>query len=225
MIRCGHPPKKCYMDKDHQTLCEKCREPLLQNDDKITENPFADGLISKAEIACKNVLYDPSKANEEKKEEPKQCEWKGLVKDWQKHNDTDCQYAIINCNDCCEYQSSRSLQAAHHDKCDFAVIKCPLNCNGDILRKDTKDHTEQKCPKTVMKCTNAECNEEPLREVLNQHVTQLCPKRLVDCDYGQYGCTQARVKHESMADHMQQFETKHIQFQLNRLYQIVIQVV
>ena len=169
------------MDKDHQTFCRKCSEALQTKNIKFNPNPFADGLVAKAEIVCSNKLTDPSKNDEEKKEEPKQCEWKGLVKDWQTHNDTDCQHAIINCNDCCEYMASRSLQEAHHGICGFATIKCPLNCNSDILRKDTKDHTEQKCAKTVMNCTNEDCKEQPLREVLQHHVTQVCEHRIVEC--------------------------------------------
>eukprot|EP01083_Nonionella_stella_P318514 1164686_1 len=220
-IECGHPPKRCLMDKDHQTLCELHAEPFLQKGDKIIDNPFADSMVAKAEIACKNALFDPDKADDEKKEEPKQCEWKGLVKDWQTHNDRDCTFTVVNCEDCCEYSSSRSLQPAHHEVCPFATIDCPLTCGGKILRKDTKTHTEDECPQTVMDCTNAECTCKIIRRLFDAHVTQECPKRIVPCPYGVYGCTQPNVKFESMEEHLQQFEIKHLQFQLNSLYELV----
>jgi len=89
-IICGHPPKQCWMNEKRETLCGQCSIPFRQNGDKIEHNPFADDILDKAEIACKNVLFDPSKKDDEKKEEPKQCEWKGTIKDWgPKHDAVD----------------------------------------------------------------------------------------------------------------------------------------
>ena len=223
LFRCGHPPKKSFVDQDQQNLCEECSKLLIKSGLKIDPNPFADRMIAQAEIRCGNVLFDPNVNPEEKKEGEEQCEWKKLVKDWPEHNKV-CPYTITNCTDCCEYKASRSLQPAHTEVCGFAVIVCPLNCGAHIQRKDTEDHTQNKCPKTIMQCTNDECKEELTRDKLHQHVTQLCCKRIVECKYSEFGCTQERIKHESMKQHMVDFGTKHIQYQLEILYRMMAKV-
>ena len=53
------------MNENRQTLCEECSIPFRQNGDKIEYNPFADDILEKAEIVCKNILFDPAQKDDE----------------------------------------------------------------------------------------------------------------------------------------------------------------
>eukprot|EP01083_Nonionella_stella_P296212 1006375_1 len=223
-VQCGHPPKKCFVNNDNLLLCELHAEELIQKGNKINAQPFADGLISNAKIICPNILFDPSKNDDEKKEEPKQCEHKCLIKNWSEHNTTTCPYTIIDCQTChSDFNASRCLQEEHNKICDHVIIECEQKCDHKILRKDLVTHKANDCPETILNCTNQTCSQKIARKLFTQHVNNTCVKRIVECKYKTYGCPQENVKFEDMEQHMKLFETKHLQFHMNALFVLVTQ--
>ena len=122
--------------------------------------------------------------------------------------------------------------------CQLARIACAF-CNGDIERKDLKEHEEEKCtkrpysceycdnykstfedvttnhwpgcPSHPMPCPN-ECGASPKLKFLANHVEKECTLQVIDCPFKYAGCEE-RLLRKDMPNHITQSLALHMSLQ------------
>ena len=122
----------------------------------------------------------------------------------------------------------------HVEKCSFANVACELGCGRSMLKKDSKQHLTNECPKRKVKCQHClkedsydfiigqhtdSCNEYPIycprgcmkiimRKDLPMHA-EVCLLENVQCVFHDVGC-KARALRKDLQEHLQQNQQDHL---------------
>ncbi|EAL73330.1 hypothetical protein DDB_G0267754 [Dictyostelium discoideum AX4] len=122
-----------------------------------------------------------------------------------------CEYRFLKCTnlyandlcselDICGYDYRYNQSEKHRDECPYGIIGCTL-CGKDCSRVDIESHTENHCPKLLVKCPT--CNQDQLiaRCDLDDHLSVDCAMIEIDCILKESGCKE-RVKRNQLANHL-----------------------
>ena len=103
----------------------------------------------------------------------------------------------------CEWQGELSEVEESHIKrnCPYALVRCPLGCDGKVERKDLDAHSVNECPKRPVTCSKCE-HESTFEKLHSEHLDDMgqCPMESLSCAYEDFGCME-KVKRCEMDSH------------------------
>ena len=145
----------------------------------------------------------------------------------------------------CEWEGTVGTLEEHVDTCDFTVVNCPKQCNKNVMRKDLKQHLEDKCPNRdyecqhcrkkdsyaniteihydectmiVLPCPNSECTQTLERAQIQMHLENDCEHTVILCKYEGIGCY-VKMKRKDMGAH-EQDDKAHLHQALNSVVRL-----
>nr|ABN04154.1 tumor necrosis factor receptor-associated factor 6 [Branchiostoma belcheri] len=130
---------------------------------------------------------------------------------------------------------------SHLSTCNFAFVRCPLECGDTFWRKDIPEHLNNDCPRRLVKCPHCFkeipfdqqeshleecpnvvrpckfCQQELTNEQMTRHVKNECPRAPVLCVFKPVGCNVEKMERRNLAEHLQEFTQVHLRLLLNAL--------
>eukprot|EP01084_Bolivina_argentea_P259651 438176_1 len=122
-ISCNEIPKRCMNNEDGDVLCYQCSKQT----NNVTENKPIQKMINKLKTRCLTIhkykqQNDSDNSNVEGMNviatqiKDNECDWTGSIKEWDEHS-KECQYLLIQCNECKAYECARKLMNNHVSEC------------------------------------------------------------------------------------------------------------
>ncbi|XP_078667690.1 TNF receptor-associated factor 6-like isoform X2 [Branchiostoma floridae x Branchiostoma belcheri] len=129
----------------------------------------------------------------------------------------------------------------HLSTCNFAFVRCPLECGDTFWRKDIPEHLDNDCPRRLVKCEHCFkeipfdqqeshleecpnvvrpcefCQQQLTNEQMARHVENECPRALVLCIFSAVGCNVEKMERRNLSEHLQEFTQVHLRLLLNAL--------
>ena len=109
-----------------------------------------------------------------------------------------CRFSVRGC----EWQGELSeVEKSHIERnCPFALVKCPLGCDGKVERKDVDAHSADECPKRLVACL--QCGHKRVWDEFRDHLDDRgqCPMEYISCMFQDFGCKE-KVRRCEMDDH------------------------
>jgi len=155
---------KCYKTI-HNATCPSCRTGLAEGSHILQPNikKIMNGHREKMIVKCSN----------------EKCEVRLTLKQMHHHQEHECQYTSILCEDC-SYLVTRELYQQHlENECELRNVKCML-CNLEVVCNKMDAHIEKDCPSAQIVCKK--CDASVIRKNELLHLEQDCPKHPVACN-------------------------------------------
>ena len=147
----------------------------------------------------------------------KGCEWKGELRQLDKHLNVDpqdadtekgCEFAETECCYCSDVVIRSKLLHHKNELCDKRPFSCEY-CNKYKSTYDDVIHNHWPvCGCYPARCPN-ECGAFPERQKLNDHMRKECPLTMVECDFHYAGC-EVQLPRRTMPDHLKDGLVAHI---------------
>lgn len=107
----------------------------------------------------------------------KYCDLEELKSVMVNHELNICEKRIVNCGQCKDMFKHIELKEHIEDKCPNTIIKC--HCSVEVSRKHLEHHIKNECILTTIKCKY--CDTQGMRSVILDHELKICEKRMVNC--------------------------------------------
>ena len=135
---------------------------------------------------------------------PEGCLWQGTIGELDQHLDK-CGYATVECpNDCDEDLLRKDVLYHMVELCSEREYECPDCHERDAYRVITGPH-EDECEMKMVECENEECDCVLERRLVQDHVAQNCYYTEVSCKYALLGCEKKTIR-KDMKKHEEDHE-------------------
>ena len=127
------------------------------------------------------------------------CEWTGPLSDLKnRHWNNECDYNLKPCLLCNVNVLARNLKNHTENKCPQRPVACSMCFMSQIPFKFMDKHIISECPETKINCPN-NCGESIVRKFVSNHVNNDCGLEIIPCVLS--GC-QSMQKREDMCQHV-----------------------
>lgn len=150
------------MQKVGGACCPNCRSPIDVDD--IMLSPELTDKLDQTLIKCKN----------------RDCNKQHIRKEYKKHI-VGCEFNKKQCKGCKSLIFVNKFEA-HEEECEHRQVKCNL-CNVYVKFYEQKEHRDELCPHTMIKCPNKKCNYMTQRFKMKRHTPQ-CTFSITFCNNG-----------------------------------------
>jgi hypothetical protein len=188
---CGHIYcRDCFLSKF--TAEKKCPISNLEIAEP-TPVPYVDIVINKVNIYCPN--------------KKKVCTWEGVKSMMEQHILTECPKELMTCPyDRCGVHVLREVMSFHNEHCVYRKISCEY-CKESVAFIDLSLHYEV-CEAFPIDCPNL-CGQRVMKKQSNDHVDNECPKTIIPCPFTDRGCKDT-IERSSLDSHLNNNMGKHM---------------
>ncbi|EGC34276.1 hypothetical protein DICPUDRAFT_79968 [Dictyostelium purpureum] len=203
---CNNIMFKNYQCTNGHIYCVSCTEAIKSKNTGCPECRIDLGSISVNRYLERQInklkIFCPNKFYNTKDyiaDEEFGCRFECSIDELETHI-KNCEFSFIKCpiNEECELVR-KNLLDEHIKECDSKRIECEL-CKASILRVNLKKHYQTDCLQYTVTCR---CGSKVKREFLPIHYANECANEMVDCIYGKLngGC-KGKVQRSEMDKHL-----------------------
>jgi len=168
-----------------------------QNQNEISPSDFVsvdiiNSYLNKQSVFCKN----------------KSCNWIGKLYELKSHLEDVCEKQILNCpHENCTEKYFREILYIHSESCEWRIVNCQY-CSENLPVKLLESHYHQ-CQEYPLKC-ELDCECFILRKNMKEHIDQDCSNGIIECDYLSFGCNE-KFRRRDREDHLISKVADHIE--------------